>query len=373
MNRFQKSLILKDLKKKMVLIAGPRQAGKTHLAMEIAKEYKHSVYLNYDSLDHRAVILNQSWLEKTDLIILDELHKMPMWKDYLKGLYDTKPAHLHILVTGSARLEIYYQVGDSLAGRYYLHHLMPFSPAEVCKLGENISLDQFIERSGFPEPLFLDSEIEAKRWRQQYIGALIREDVLDFDNIGNLRNFQLVFDSLKRKVSSPISYKSIAEDVAISPNTVKKYIQILEALYVIFIVRPYSKNIARSILKEPKIYFFDTGLVEGVDGIKFENFFATCLLKHVYAKNDYEAEKYSLQYIRTKENKEVDFALVNNNQIELLIEAKTSKKEIDKNLYYFHEKYNLPAVQVVKELKIERVNNKIKVLKAEDFLKDLYL
>ncbi|MCF8069014.1 MAG: AAA family ATPase [Desulfobacterales bacterium] len=88
--------------------------------MEIAKEYNKSIYLNYDSIEDRKIIKSQEWLTDTELLVLDELHKMPGWKNYLKGLYDTKPDFLKILVTGSACLEFFRSSGDSLADRFFL-------------------------------------------------------------------------------------------------------------------------------------------------------------------------------------------------------------------------------------------------------------
>lgn len=373
MNRYQKDAILSDLQKKMVLLAGPRQAGKTTLAKMIAQEFKSYIYLTYDRSEDRKIILNESWIPSTELIILDEIHKMPKWKNYLKGVYDTKLPHQKILVTGSARLEIFNQVGDSLAGRYFLHRLMPLSPKECDKVHVTYTLDHFLERSGFPEPFLADDLIDAKRWRLQYVDSLLRIDVLDFENIHNLNAIRLVFELLRDRVGSPISYSSIAEDVAISPNTVKKYIQILEALYIIFRVVPFSHNIARSLLKEPKIYFFDTGLVRGNNGVKFENFIATCLLKHVLANIDYEAKSYTLNYLHTKERREVDFALTIDKQIEKIIEVKYANNSINPNLLYFHKKYNLQAIQVVKELKHEKIEHGIKIIRGLNFLKNLYL
>ncbi|NGX52058.1 MAG: hypothetical protein KR126chlam5_00351 [Candidatus Anoxychlamydiales bacterium] len=373
MERYQKKAILKDLKKKMVLLSGPRQAGKTTLSKMIAKEHKSSVYLTYDRLEDRKIILDEGWLESTELIILDEIHKMPEWKNYLKGIYDTKSSFQKILVTGSARLEIFNRVGDSLAGRYFLHRLMPLSPAECEKVNQKYTIDKFLQRGGFPEPFLAESLIYANRWRLQYVDSLLRVDVLDFENIQNLNAITLLFEMLKERVGSPISYTSIAQDLAVSPNTVKKYIQILEALYIVFRVTPFSKNIARSLLKEPKIYFFDTGLVKGNSGIKFENLVATCLLKHIMAKIDYKAEMYSLNYLHTKEKHEVDFALVKDDKIEKIIEVKNRNHTISKNLYYFKEKYNLTAIQVVKELKREKMQNGVKVMRGLNFLKNLEL
>ena len=373
MERAQKQAILRDLAKKMVLLAGPRQAGKTTLAKTLAKEFESHTYLTYDRPEDRKMMLDESWISSTELLILDEIHKMPKWKNFLKGVYDTKPSHQKILVTGSARLEIFSQVGDSLAGRYFLHRLFPLSPAECDKVGVRYTLDHFLERGGFPEPFLAENTVDANRWRLQYVDSLLRIDVLDFENIQNINAIRLVFDLLREKVGSPISYASIAEDVAISPNTVKKYIQILEALYIIFRVTPFSHNIARSLLKEPKIYFFDTGLVKGNDGIKFENFVATCLLKHVHAKIDYKAEDYALRYLQTKERKEVDFALIHDNRIEKMIEVKHANHTISSGLLYFHEKYNIPAVQIVKELKREKSENDIHILRGLSFLKSLEL
>lgn len=357
----------------MVLLAGPRQAGKTTLAKELAKEFTSSVYLSYDRTEDRKIIQKEAWLPSVELIILDEIHKMPKWKNYLKGVYDTKREGQKILVTGSARLEIFNQVGDSLAGRYFLHRLMPLSPAECIKVNQPFTLDRFLERGGFPEPFLAEDLVDANRWRSQYVDSLLREDVLDFDHIQNVKAIRLVFDLLREKVGSPISYSSIAEDVAISPNTVKKYIQILEALYIVFRVTPFSKNIARSLLKEPKIYFFDTGLIKGDLGAKFENFVAGCLMKHVYAKIDYEAENYSLHYLQTKERQEVDFAIVCDQKVQQMIEVKVSDSTLHPALLYFHQKYRLPAMQIVKELKREKVDQDLHIIEALGYLQSLKL
>lgn len=373
MERAQKQSILKDLEKKLVLLVGPRQCGKTWLAKNIAKEFHNSVYLNYDQPIDKKTIQEQSWLDSTDLLILDELHKMEGWKNYLKGVYDTKPESMRILVTGSARLDVYDKLGDSLAGRYFRHRLLPFSLAELAQANESLDINKLLERGGFPEPYLNDNTIEANRWRMHYINSLLSTDVFEIDKIYNAKAMQLVFNLLRNRVGSPLSYQSLAEDVAVSPTTIKKYVQILEALFIVFTVPPYSKNIARSLLKEPKIYFFDTGLVQGDDGAKFENLVAISLLKHVYGKVDTKAEDYALYYLRTKDGQEVDFALVFQDQIETMIEAKLSERIPSKSLIKFHEKYNIPAVQLVKSLRNDYQQQGIRILKAEKFLSQLFL
>lgn len=373
MNRIQASHIIKDLSKKMVLLAGPRQVGKTYLSKKIQESFHHPIYLNFDSHTDREIIHQQSWLEKTDLLVLDELHKMPGWKNYLKGVYDTKPTHLHILVTGSARLDIFDKAGDSLAGRYFLHRLLPLSPSELRQLNLPIHMDTLLAQGGFPEPYLAENEIEANRWRLHYTNSMLATDVFEFDKIQNIKAIRTIFELLRERVGSPVSYQSLAEDVAVSPNTVKKYIEILEALYIVFRITPFSKNIARSLLKEPKIYFFDNGLVKGDAGAKLENLTAICLLKHVYAKIDYCAENYALHYLRTKDGKEVDFALVKDDTIERIIEVKHTNHDISDTLFNFNKTYQLPAIQVVKELKHERLIGNIEVIKAINFLSDLYI
>jgi uncharacterized protein len=373
MERIQENYILRDLDKKIVLLVGPRQAGKTWLAKKIAKKFSNSIYLNYDQYSDREILVNQSWLDTTDLLVLDELHKMSGWKNYLKGLYDTKPDSMRILVTGSARLDIYDKLGDSLAGRYFRHRLLPLSLSEINQVKEKPNINKLIERGGFPESYLAENITEANRWRVQYINSLLSTDVFEFDTIHSFKAIRLIFDLLRNKVSSPISYQSLAEDVAISPITVKKYIQILEALFIVFRVTPYSKNIARSLLKEPKIYFFDTGLVQGDEGVKLENLIAVGLLKHVYGVVDYKALNYDLHYLRTKDKQEVDFALVCDDRVQKIIEVKLADNQISKPLLNFNNKYGYEAIQLVKSLKNEYQHLNIKVLKADTFLKKLFM
>ena len=374
MERSQKKIIQTDLQKKIVFLVGPRQAGKTWLAKDIAESYEHSQYLNYDRKEDRDIIREEAWLETTDLLILDELHKMEGWKNYLKGIYDTKPTNLQILVTGSARLDISRYIGDSLLGRFYLHRLMPFSPQEFAEIGHKFSLSELLERSGFPEPYLSEDERDVLRWRNNYIDGLIRFDVLVYENVQEIRNFRLILDMLRERVGSPISYNAIAEEIKKSPNTVKRYIQIMENLYIIFPITPFSKMISRSILKQPKIYFYDSGLVKGDMGKKFENLVAISLLKYMYQLIDQEGEEVKIHYMRTKEGKEVDFAFARNGQIERMIEVKYKDTHIDKNLIYFSEKYSIPATQIVMNLKRERkINDLIDLRSAKEYLSKLDL
>lgn len=378
MKRYLYTQVLEDLKKKIVFITGPRQVGKTYLAKQIMENFARPQYLNYDNLNDLRIIQNTSWALNADLIVFDEIHKMKNWKNYIKGVYDSKPENQSILVTGSARLDTFRQTGDSLAGRYLHLRLNPVSVKEISTLVENpyTAIELLNSFGGFPEPLLngvnLESEkakIESARWKNQYYSDIIREDILEFSRIGEIKTMKTLMQMLRTKVGSPLSFNSIANDLQASPNTIKKYIQILESLYIIFLVTPFHKNIARSILKEPKIYFYDTSFVEGDEGIKLENTCAVSLLKHVQFLFDAKGEKISLHYLRTKDNKEVDFAVSRNGELSQIIEVKLSDNKLSSSLKYFANRFKaVEAIQLVHNLKQNERRDGIDILRASDWL-----
>jgi len=295
---------------------------------------------------------------------------MENWKNFLKGIYGTKPDHQQILITGSARLEAFRQSGDSLAGRFFRHRLNPLSLAEIPDSSAN-ELDLLLERGGFPEPFLSDSLDHANRWRLLYIDGLIRTDILDFEKIHDFRAIQLTIDLLRQRVGSPVSWSSLARDVNCSPNTIKRYVEILESLFIIFRVTPFHRNIGRSLLKEPKIYFYDTGMVVGDEGVRLENIVAVSLLKHLNWREDCKGIKCDLMTLRTKEKKEVDFVMMENNEPKLIVEVKLSDSKISPSLRYFHNKYFMKSAQVVKHLNTERMVNGIQLRRAMNFLEEL--
>lgn len=375
MNRYLDELVLKDLTAKLVVLTGPRQVGKTTLARQLMQEFANPQYLNWDVLLDRAVLQRQSWNPRAKLLVMDEIHKMPNWKGWLKGVVDGRSSKQALLVTGSARMETFRQGGDSLAGRYFAFRLHPFSVREWCEQQHAEpadALDHLLARGGFPEPCLASDPIQADRWRAQYFNDLIREDVLEFSRLQEINTMRLFVELLRERVGSPLSLASIARDLAISPATLKRYLDILQALFIVFTVQPWHHNIARAILQSPKVYFFDTGLVRGDEGVRLENAVAGMLLKHVHFLQDSAGRIAGLHYIRTKDGTEVDFALSEEGKLIQMIECKLGDNKPHRGLLRFAQQFpDAEAVQIVYGLRQEEFRNGISITDAANWLMGL--
>lgn len=363
-----------DLARKMVLVTGPRQVGKTYLAKQVMASFPKPQYLNFDVVDDAGIIHSRSWPRGSGLLVFDELHKMKNWKQYLKGVFDGRETDQAVLVTGSARMETFRQSGESLAGRYFHYHLLPFSVRELAeRMPPYEAFEQLNTLGGFPEPFLSGSTEYAGRWRAQYYTDLIREDILEFSRIQEVQAMKHLLQMLRSRVGSPLSFNSIAQDLHVAPQTVQRYVSILESLYIIFLVRPFHKNIARAIRKEPKLYFYDTGLVIGDEGVRLENTVALSLLKHVHFINDTKAKELSLCYLRNKEGQEVDFAFVEGQRLAELIEVKRADPSPSRSLAYFRDRFSPDArcVQAVMHLRRERHIDGIEIRDAAEYLAEL--
>ncbi len=366
-----KSTALKFIEKKILLICGPRQVGKTYLSKSLLENF---IYLNYDNEDSKREIRDRSWPRNKDLIIFDELHKMPNWKQWLKGIYDVEGSGAtspKLLVTGSARLDTFRKMGDSLAGRYNQLHLLPLSVNEVSPSHSKEVIEQFLKLGQFPEPFLTGSEVDARIWRKTHLDIILRQDLLDLESVSSIKKIEQLVHLLAERVGSGISYANLARDLEVSPPTIKSWIELLEDLYVVFTVKPYSKNFAKSILKEPKIYFFDIGQIKKTE-LRLENLVANHLYKKVHFLNDTLGLNYELMYYRDKEKREVDFVLTEDNLPVQIVEVKTSDDVPTKSLIYLKEHMGeVDAVQVVHHLKQERFLNKINVRHLHEFLSEL--
>ncbi|HQI23637.1 MAG: ATP-binding protein [Smithella sp.] len=356
MKRYLEKYIQSDLKRKIVLLTGPRQTGKTTLAKMLKTDFD---YFNYDNAEHRLSLLKKSWNRSRELVIFDELHKMKNWKSWLKGIYDTEKIPPSLIVTGSAKLDAYKKVGDSLAGRFFEYRLHPLDLKEIrLILGSsdlNGKFDKLLKLGGFPEPYLEGDETYYNRWKRSHLDIILKQDLIDLENLRHITTIETLIELLKKKVGSPISYKSLAEDLQCSDKTVKRWLSVLETLYVIYKVPPYHKNISRSLLKAPKYYFYDTGQLPDDSGMKLENLVACALLKEMHFREDCFGEKWNLCYLRNKDGREIDFLVTKKGTPAMMIEVKWSDDERSPNFSFFEKNTkSVKKVQIVKELKREK-------------------
>ncbi len=354
----------------MVFISGPRQVGKTTLAKQLMPN--HQQYFNFDSSVDRKAIVRMEWSQEKRLVVLDEIHKMKNWKRWIKGVWDTQNQDHAFVVTGSSRLDFVRKSGESLAGRYFSHRLHPLSLAELsAKFKGEEALDRLLKLGGFPEPFFSNDLTQAQRWRRGHVDRILREDVTELERVSQIKNLEFLIELLSERVSSTISYTSLASDLSISPKTVKLWINILESFYVVFIVTPYSKSLNRAIRKEPKVYFYDVGRVPD-EGARLENLVACHLLKRNHYLEDCFGHKASLHFVRDKEKREVDFLTCVDNKVESLIEVKTSQEEFSRSLNYYHQRLKpLRSIQLLRYLKREKSSHGIDLKRMSDWLGQL--
>ena len=229
MKRVLVSQLQKDIHKKILILTGPRQSGKTTLSKMIGPDFE---YLNYDQIQHRKTVHEQSWDRKKDYVILDEIHKMKNWKRFLKGIYDTEGLHPGLMITGSARLDAYKKMGDSLAGRFFQYRLHPLDVRELITLDPKSEPKKCIERilrfGGFPEPYLEGTEGFYTKWKKSHIDIILRQDMIDLESVRNLVAIETMVELLKSRVGNPLSYQSLSEDLQYSDKTIKNWIRILE-------------------------------------------------------------------------------------------------------------------------------------------------
>lgn len=318
----------------MVFVAGPRQVGKTTLALSLPDAERG--YLNWDVPEHRERILKRE-LPVSPLWVFDEIHKYRLWRDFLKGLYDGRRGEQRILVTGSAKLDYYRYSGDSLQGRYHLLRLHPLSPAEL-GLQTFGDLEQLLELGGFPEPFFGGAKVEARRWSREYRNRLIREELTSLERVQDLGSLELLMLRLPELVGSPLSLNALREDLQLAHKTVAHWVDILERLYALFRLAPFGAPRIRAVKKTPKHYHLDWTLVTD-RAARFENLVACALLKWVHFEQDTRGRDLDLRYFRDTDGREVDFVVTEGRKPIRLIECKWSDAPVDRSLRYLKARF----------------------------------
>lgn len=353
--------------RQMAFISGPRQVGKTTTC-----RVHGDTYIDWDNIDDRESILagpaklighyRLDRLFKTPpVVIFDELHKFPRWKQFLKGFFDTYADRLRIIVTGSSRMDVYRHGGDSLMGRYFLYRMHPFSVAEtltqeipdekrIIRQPKKISPANFNalwHHGGYPEPFLKRDMHFSRRWQSLRREQLVREDIRDLTQIQQLDQLELLVKLLAGRSAQQLIYGNLANEIRVSIDTIRRWIDILVSLHLGFLIRPWFKNVSRSLRKEPKWFLRDWASIKD-QGDKTETFVACHLLKAVEGWNDMGLGKFELGYLRDKEKREVDFLVARDGKPWFLAEVKQRDESISPSLKYFQQQLGAPfAFQVV--------------------------
>jgi predicted AAA+ superfamily ATPase len=377
LDRYLRPAIEAALASKMAFIGGPRQVGKTTLALSLLDPAspKHPAYLNWD--DPRAAPRLRAGELPPDqpLMVLDEIHKYARWRNLVKGLYDTEKESRRFIVTGSARLDHYRKGGDSLAGRYRYFRLHPFSLRELAGndgRGAQEILAALLKFGGFPEPLFAQNERTLRLWQRERLTRVVREDLRDLERVREISLIEQLVDALPGKVGSPLSIKSLREDLAVDHKTVEKWLTILENLYVCFRIAPYGTKRIRAVKKAQKLYLWDWSTVPE-PGARVENLVAAQLLKYCHWLEDLEGYPMELRYLRDTDGREVDFVVLRNHEPEFAVECKTGAKEVSAASRYFAERTPIPAFYQVHLTERSFASGRIQVLPFARFCEQLGL
>lgn len=346
----------------MLFLNGPRQVGKTTGAQAVGDSLGSALYLNWDDLDHRQLLLagpkaiaqaanlEQASTEKR-LLIFDEIHKYKDWKQLLKGFFDTYRQATRIVVTGSARMDVYKRGGDSLMGRYFPYRMHPLSVAEC--LGINFDLkastlvsapqpvdqslfDRLYRHGGFPKPFLTNRDAYSLRWQNLRFQQLMQEDVRDTSRVHEIAQMEVLAKLLQAQAGQILNYTKLAKKIRISVPTIERWISVLESLYYCYTLRPWSKNLSRALIKTPKCYLWDWSVIKD-PGARAENFVASHLQKAVHLWTDLGLGVFELYFIRSLDKHEVDFVVVRDNQPWFLVEVKcASNQALSKDLYRYH-------------------------------------
>ncbi len=396
--RFYDSLLTEHLssQRQMAFVSGPRQTGKTTSCRNLSNQY-----INWDNSDDRTLILKgpatiadkiglNTLSESKPTALFDELHKFTRWKQFLKGFFDTYADSVRVLVTGSSRMDVYRRGGDSLMGRYFLYQMHPFSIAEtvyqnlpdtdkIIRSPKQISEEDFSAlwiHGGYPEPFLKRDKRFSNRWQNLRLQQLLREDVRDLTQIHQLDQLELLVKLLMVRSGHQLIYSNLANEIQVSVDTVRRWVTTLCNLHLGFLVRPWFKNVSRSLRKEPKWFLRDWSAIEN-PGEKAETFVACHLLKAVDGWNDMGLGDFQLNYLRDRNQREVDFVVIKDSKPWFLVEVKNSDKTISPSLSFFQKQIKAPfAFQVAIEADYVDVDcfssqNRPMIVPAKTFLSQL--
>lgn len=317
----------------VIAITGPRQSGKTTLARTLLPDYK---YFNLEDIGTKTLATGDpvSFINSINgPAIIDEIQKVPQLLSQIQVKVDESKTAGQFVITGSESLLLSEKVSQSLAGRVVNNILLPLSYEEL-KQGkiEHKNVDTQILHGFYPR--IYDTKMTFSDFYPEYVSTYVEKDVRQLKNIGDLSLFEKFLQLLAGRVGQLLNLTSLSNDVGVSHNTIESWLSLLEASYIVYRLKPYYKNLGKRVIKSPKIYFHDTGLlcyllnIDSEDMLKrhyaqgsiFENFVINEVYKHIY-NNKLRSRLY---FYRDSNANEVD-VLVNSGSLTLGIEVKASQ------------------------------------------------
>lgn len=330
-----------DLAEKLVFVGGPRQVGKTTLALYLlGKNARDPAYLNWDILADRERLLSGQ-LPGGKLLVLDEVHKYARWRDLVKGFYDEFAPQRSMIVTGSARLDHYRKGGDSLLGRYHYYRLHPYSLREINARPTDADVESLLQFGGFPEPLAKQSAHHRRRWQRERQGRVINEDLVSLERVNEVSLLELLYIALLNRVGSPLSLQSLREELQVSHDSIRRWLTIFDNLYLTFRIPPFGSPRIRAVKKEQKLYFWDWAVLAD-EGSRFENLVAAQLLKFCHLREDVEGRRMELRYIRDTDRREIDFVVLQDGAVLFAVECKHGERSPSRHIRYFRQRIPIP-------------------------------
>ena len=307
-----------------IVLTGPRQSGKSTTLRRLFGETHQ--YVTFDDPVGRAKCQEDPKLFLDNLeenVILDEIQYVPKILSYIKMAIDEDRKKTgRFIITGSQQFNLIKDLGDTLAGRAALLTLLPFNYLEIRNTVKTTNAENIFIRSclrgSYPE-LMVSPKIDPSEWYAGYMQTYLERDVRGLHNVGNLSEFQRFIQLLAARCAQTINLSSYASDLGVAVNTIKNWLSILAASQIIFFLYPYYRNIGKRLIKSPKIYFNDCGLISYLTGLKtkehilsgplaghlFENYVVSETNKILTGKGDVPR----LYYIRTSKGEEIDLII----------------------------------------------------------------
>ncbi len=329
----------------VVTVIGPRQSGKTTIAQSV---FPKKMYVNLEFPDVRAMAMEdpRSFLEQyPDGAILDEIQRAPELLSYIQPIVDQKDQKGMFILTGSHQMELQEAVSQSLAGRTALLTLLPMNLVELQAAGFDLSIDEWMLKGGYPR-IYKDGLDPTKAYRN-YMQTYVERDLRQLLQVKDLLQFERFVQILAGRIGQILNMEEIGGEIGLSSHTVKHWISILEASFIVFRLQPYFENFGKRIIKSPKLYFNDVGLAAYLLGIQNEtqmsrdplrgNLFENAVLLELKKHRFNQGLDPSLFYYRDMQKNEVDIIYKKGHEL-IPIEIKSSKtyhQDFTKKLGYF--------------------------------------